>query len=539
MQGQKDMFQDPKQSNIAIFQSQVLEPGPMKVKSDQSKVQEEKDSTISMMSNNLEERKKQNSPSVTPEDQPKKKSKVKPKSAKNITQKQLSSQTQDSVTKEKDSKNFLLKSKITKSEELWLPTLTESFPSDLNLSKICSEHILSNSWFSVRKIRSKNSKEIQSNSSKKSQTVVRCKHYRLNLDKQTKNHIKETIDTTRYLYNQCVELYRNEGIKSLKVLRSRLLNSETFDLPQIMKETTLKIPYDLRDGALRDFVDALKATRKTMKEMHFRSKKVNQQSFSVPHKQLKFRDGKYTWFTKMWKGDVLKGFREQLPLSINHDCRIIVRKDGKIFISVPYDVEISERDGTTVVALDPGVRIFQTCYDNLGHGYYVGEDSNALRKSMEIAQRMRDGIMRNGKKGDSKQRKHLLKVANRVEQKIKNKISDIHRKLSKFLCKEYDKVIIPSFDTKQMVKKEKRVIGPQTAKSMIGWSHFAFKQLLRNKGEVTGSKIVVGTEEYTSKTCGKCGVMQDIGSSKTYECSCGYKAHRDMNGARNIMILND
>ena len=76
---------------------------------------------------------------------------------------------------------------------------------------------------------------------------------------------------------------------------------------------------------------------------------------------------------------------------------------------------------------------------------------------------------------------------------------------------------------------------------IIRWNHYKFRQLLKAKGEVTGTKIVIGTEEWTSKTCTGCGKIKHELTlrDREYEClGCGYKGNRDISAARNIMMLN-
>jgi putative transposase len=54
--------------------------------------------------------------------------------------------------------------------------------------------------------------------------------------------------------------------------------------------------------------------------------------------------------------------------------------------------------------------------------------------------------------------------------------------------------------------------------------------------------LEIVTEEYTSKTCTKCGnIKYDLYGAETYRCSngeCNLILDRDINGARNIYIKN-
>ena len=45
------------------------------------------------------------------------------------------------------------------------------------------------------------------------------------------------------------------------------------------------------------------------------------------------------------------------------------------------------------------------------------------------------------------------------------------------------------------------------------------------------------TEEFTSKTCTRCGQINEVGGSEIYKCSgCKLTLDRDINGARNIYL---
>ena len=62
-----------------------------------------------------------------------------------------------------------------------------------------------------------------------------------------------------------------------------------------------------------------------------------------------------------------------------------------------------------------------------------------------------------------------------------------------------------------------------------------FRLRLIAKAQYHNAKVVVCGESYTSKTCGKCGALNDIGSSKNFECTeCGFEIPKQVRAARNL-----
>jgi putative transposase len=129
----------------------------------------------------------------------------------------------------------------------------------------------------------------------------------------------------------------------------------------------------------------------------------------------------------------------------------------------------------------------------------------------------------------------------RARQRIKNLVSDFHGRLAHDLTSRYNVILIPTFDVSKMVIKNNRKINFKTARNMLNWSQYKFKQKLLQKAEENPNcEVHVVTEEYTSKACGICGRLNHkLGGNKTFNCAhCGFKFDGDMNAARNIMIKN-
>ena len=75
--------------------------------------------------------------------------------------------------------------------------------------------------------------------------------------------------------------------------------------------------------------------------------------------------------------------------------------------------------------------------------------------------------------------------------------------------------------------------------SLLSFSRDSFKEKLQWKCSIHKKKLFIVDESYTSKTCGVCGVLNDVGGNETYTCSsCGLVCDRDVSGARNIFIKN-
>ena len=61
---------------------------------------------------------------------------------------------------------------------------------------------------------------------------------------------------------------------------------------------------------------------------------------------------------------------------------------------------------------------------------------------------------------------------------MRNLVDELHKRCSKWLCECYGCVLIPKFESSQMVRGGKRKIRSKTAGAMLTWSHYRFRQRL-------------------------------------------------------------
>ncbi|MEG4090636.1 transposase [Microcoleus sp. Pol12B4] len=190
------------------------------------------------------------------------------------------------------------------------------------------------------------------------------------------------------------------------------------------------------------------------------------------------------------------------------------------------------------VALDPGVRTFMTGFDGREILEIGKHDIGRIYRLARHLDKVMSRIGQNKGSAFKRLRCRLRKAASKIRIQIKNLIFELHKKTAKYLCDKYKVIFLPTFETQQMVKKGKRRLNKKTARAMVTLSHYRFKQTLKHQAAKHGCVVVDTTEEYTSRTCSKCGhIHTKLGGNKFFACpSCGHKLDRDRNGAFNILL---
>lgn len=434
----------------------------------------------------------------------------------------------DSTSKEKSFLPYWNESCKELSDVLLSPIKIDLLDSVLTCSNGFANKTGAKSWFSMKQVCLQKPRWLKT--SKKSSTVsqvdctdlentsLRSKKIQIYPSPELNRIWKQWSAACRYVYNQAVSYQKANGRTGKLKLRNIIMRS---DLPQWVKDT----PCHIKQNAIFEACLAYKAS----KNCKFRSCRASTQT-------IKFNDCNYsngTWYPLITKGLTFIA-SEPVPTQCDQSTQLVKCKD-RWFAVFPQAIANCGNKSDKVIALDPGVRTFLTGFDGEKFTLIGNGDMGRITRLCQH----KDSLMsRKAKCLNRRQRQKMSKAAGRMRVAIQNLINEAHKQVACYLTQNYGTIFLPTFETSQMVQKNRRKIRSKTARAMLTWAHYRFKLFLKQKAELNGCTIVDVTEEYTSKTCTHCGhVHQKLGGAKTFKCPrCGHTLPRDYNGAFGIVL---
>ena len=434
------------------------------------------------------------------------------------------------------------------SKQLWLPTEIDS---DVNFWNGYSEQIISNSCFSM-KTKKNNLQTTYSPSYAflplilpEKEDDIRARKIRIYPTQQQQRIIKGWMGTRRYVYNKTLDKINKKEIElNFYKLRDKLVTAKNNDN---IKDWELKTPKDIRAGAINDLIKNHKTAFANMKNDNIKKfkmqfcKKRDSPSIEIPKTAIQIKEHKLSIFgtyfiqnkkdTKEKKEDdktIKIAKKENLNFAVDHDCRLQF-KNNKWYLVVPIKVNVKTKENKKAFcSLDPGIRSFQTIYseDSVSQIKINQKLITKLQKKIDNFRSLRDRKIIKSKRLRRKERKIYFR--------INNLIDDLHYKTITYLTDTYDHIILPSFESQEMARRN-NIRGIN--RNLLQLKHFLFKERLKAKCFLKKCTIDICTEEYTSKTCGVCGTLNKVNGTDVFSCKdCGLVIDRDVNGARNIAI---
>lgn len=346
------------------------------------------------------------------------------------------------------------------------------------------------------------------------------------------------------VWNFCIELDKKFKEENGKFIGMSDLQKQTKKCVQIHSKGIHHV--------VHKYLFARDAMWKSIKAKHENSNKVN-----LPYKQKKYYPT--GWDYQALKVDYDKGviylskpmadgkkskpvkcYAKTIPKNIA-EIELIYR--NKLYLAVKYKTEnnLQKIKSDNVSAIDLGEIHSITAIDNNENALIV--TGRKLRSIKRLRNKEQGGIYKRLSKctKGSIQYKKYMKALNNLKTKFDFKIVDAVHKITKHYvdyCIKNEINIVYYGDLDSCTRNSKDRIGRFVGQKLNQWEYGQIMQQLHNKLERHNIKLIKVSEAYSSQTCAKCGKLNKP-KGRNYKCNCGYKIHRDVNGAINILNMNN
>lgn len=298
----------------------------------------------------------------------------------------------------------------------------------------------------------------------------------------------------------------------------------------IMRE---KFPMIPAQGIIKTYKEVISAFRSIKKNKHKDAK-------NPERKNLAMRLDKRLYANLSVEGVALTGeirnkrsfypfvkfpkMQELFASCVTRDPLIFIR-DGRIFLSVPFEMAELPLQGNDSIGVDLGVRRL-----------FVTSEGKAFRDKKYLARRRK---IRNQKRSlkcnGSKSAKKKLK-------KLKHK----ERNLSKDMCMRASQALLASTDASVIVMEDLSKLKENTKKTKDGFKRkrhnsvisqvpfYQFKEILAHKAALSGRKVITVSPIDTSQEDSRSGKKNGTRKGCRYYCHDGIVLDADWNAAINI-----
>jgi putative transposase len=416
----------------------------------------------------------------------------------------------DLTSKGKDLTPYWNESCLAMSQKLLSYTQTGYVGSDLNSLNLLQESSIAKSWFSTTVHCHHNQKWLKTSSQSFTSSLAECtdlenivvRSKKIRIYPKNPQQARKYLGLSRWWYNRTIN-HLNQSDTKASLYDVRKVVQKGDDIP----EWAFECPQRIREHSMSDACEAVKNAKVKCKKtgqfqkVSFRAKRDPIQNFGFDAQSLK-QD--FVFNLKKFKLE----FDSSEPFHTDLEGTRIVREGSRYFVIIPQKrrYQVPENQRIDAVALDPGVRTFQSFYSEVLHGKIGEGDFQRIYRLCLFL----DKIYSKMAKARCRQKRRLKQAAERMRWKIFDLIEELHKKMANFLCRTFDRIFIPSFETSQMVTK----LHSSTARNMMTFAHYRFKEFLKAKGQEFMCQVIECTEAYTSKTCSYCGKIHKIGSKK-------------------------
>ncbi|MEK3790775.1 transposase [Paenibacillus sp. FSL R7-0204] len=317
----------------------------------------------------------------------------------------------------------------------------------------------------------------------------------------------------------------NEYIRTVNELTEQAERSGTF--PKLTSKTIhANLPSAVKNQVIRDAKSLFQRFKKTKKRplLQKRVYYVNNQNYTIWGNHISFPvmlERKVQCLVV----PVLLSDRERDMLSNGKLGLLrVVQKSAKWFVQISIERPTEPAEGHEVMGIDLGLKVPAVVVTSSGKTKFCGNgrQNKFVRRKYHSYRR---------KLGKLKKLSVIRKQNDKESRFMKDQNHKISRQIVNMAIQE--RVSVIKLEKLKDIRKTTRT-SRKNAKNLHHWSFYQLQMFIGYKAALAGIQVVEVNPAYTSQTCPSCG-ERNKAKDRTYQCDCGYTAHRDRVGAINIM----
>lgn len=379
---------------------------------------------------------------------------------------------------------------------------------------------------------------------KKKDVLVKIIKISLLPNEKQKRLLINWMDAWIVMYNKVISIIKNERKqqsitknKPLKYNEMNLdnlkLNKLKYDLNEfkalLVKKT--KIDSHTLDYCIKDVLSSLDSSISNLNNGNCKKSRLRYLKKNKKSKIIKIENNGSTITDKSFCTSKIGKFIKTIPnlnlKKTGEGTYIVHYKNNKFSMLIKKKkLKIKKHliKQQKVIALDPGHRTFLSGLSN-NHLIEIGNnvDKKIKRELLKI-DKIKTLKIKN-------KRRKLLKR----EKNLNDYINNMHWQTINYLTNNYNHILLGNYSTKSMV--ENKDVNKMNKRIGSTLRFYQLREKLKYKCILKSCNLGIIDEYNTTKACSNCSTLNDIGSSKEYNCkNCNKKYPRDINSSKNILL---
>ena len=172
-------------------------------------------------------------------------------------------------------------------------------------------------------------------------------------------------------------------------------------------------------------------------------------------------------------------------------------------------------------------------------GLDIGENNLAAVSSGKVwgggkLRHRRDGYLALRRRLQSNGTQSAKQLLRKVSGKERRRVKQVNHETSKGIVKEAQTIKASVIRMEDLTHIRKNIKGGRRIRTRLHrWAFRQLQEFVRYKAEAVGIKPMYVNPAYTSQTCSSCHQL-GIRERHLFSCTCGFRAHADINSSRNL-----